>query len=96
MGWNEKNARQVNKAPKRVIDKFDLEAESEGRATSFFDKNEVSPSNIGRRLAKNRRKMGRGAAIVGCKRVDNFTKDHQAVMDKVIIPQQTVRQLKQL
>ena len=27
MGWNEKAARQVNKAPKRVIDKFDLGGE---------------------------------------------------------------------
>jgi len=80
--WNEKAARQVQQTPKRVLDDIDREAERQGNATRYFKVNDLEPAVVGRRLAKNAAKEARGGAIVGCKRVANFTTDHKAAAAK--------------
>lgn len=53
MAWNEKAARQINRQPVRSLDRFDIEAESEGNATRSM--RHAAPNILGRRISKNRR-----------------------------------------
>lgn len=65
---------------KRSLDRFDLEAEAEGNARRRMS--DAAPSAIGRRSLRDGNKRSRGAAIVGCHRVEKFTEDHTNAVKK--------------
>lgn len=54
MAWNEKAARHLSQPRKVQLDKFDLEAEREGGATRYFNRNDLRPQ-LGRRISKESR-----------------------------------------
>jgi hypothetical protein len=62
------------------MDKFDLEAEAEGNARRRMV--DAGPATIGRRSLRDGSKRSRGAAIVGCHRVEKFTVDHTNAVKK--------------
>lgn len=66
--------------PHRSMDKFDLEAEAEGAARRKMV--DVGPATVGRRSLREGSKRSRGAAIVGCHRVEKFTVDHTNAVKK--------------
>jgi hypothetical protein len=65
--WNEKAARksQANEL-RRNLDAFDLEAERQGNATGFFNRNNLRPQ-LGRRISKESRKANGYAATADLK-----------------------------
>lgn len=75
--------KKFNPQPSRIIDEIDLQAMSEGDSIRKSN-NYRGHSPIGRRLTKMRKSETRGSAIIGNKIVTRFTRDHQAVLDKVI------------
>lgn len=72
-----------NFTPKRTMDKFDLEAEAEGNARRRMV--DAAPATLGRRSLRDGNKRSRGAAIVGCHRVEKFTEDHAAAVNKYTV-----------
>ena len=55
--------------PKRVIDRFDLEAEREGAAVSKHNRTICKPFGIGKGIAKQRRMHAGGEAKIECRTV---------------------------
>ncbi len=55
--------------PKRVIDRFDLEAEREGAAVVQHNRTICKPFGIGKGIAKQRRMHSSGEAKIECRTV---------------------------
>lgn len=90
MAWNPKALKQIK--PKQVgLDPIDLEAEAQGNAARFFDRNEVGPRVMGRRISKQTRQLDGLRKTADAKATANLVKDTAAVAARVIIPQPNLR-----
>lgn len=55
MAWNPKALRVLKTQP-AGLDRFDREAEREGTARNYFNRNDLGPAVLGRRISKESRK----------------------------------------
>lgn len=81
MAWKKLPKNFGNDNRTAALDDIDRSSEAEGAAMKEFNDNYATESR-GKRLLKMRAKESRGAAIVGVKRVNKFTKDHNEAVEK--------------
>jgi hypothetical protein len=84
MAWNKLPKELRPKAPK--LDAIDLEAERQGDAVRWFDKNEAGPRIMGRRISKQTRQLDGRRKTADAKATANLVADTAAVAARVIIP----------
>lgn len=85
-----RNARQSQR--NNGMDRFDLEAEREGSAKSFFKRNEVAPACLGRRISKQTRQLDGRRKTADNRAAQNLVRDTVERMHQHILPQTQLAQ----
>lgn len=81
--FNEKALKRITPKVSKP-DRFDIEAEAEGRSINFMQKNEVGPHVLGRRISRERHKADGYAKTAEKRATDNLVHDTAEVAKNII------------
>jgi len=86
MAWNPKALKSI--LPKQTgMDALDLEAEAQGNATRFMNRNEIGPAVLGRRISKTNRQLDGRRKTADARATANLVKDTADAYHRVVLPQ---------
>ena len=93
MAWNPKALKALKTPQTQGLDRFDREAESEGRARGWMNRNSVGPAILGRRISKESRNANGIAKTAEFKATAHIVKETARIVAERTIPQRSLTQV---
>lgn len=93
MAWNPKALKALKTPQSQGLDRFDREAEQEGRARTWMKHNNVGPTLLGRRISKETRNANGIAKTAEHKATQHIVKETARIVKERIIPQTSLTQV---
>ncbi len=91
--WNPKALKVLKTPQSQGLDRFDREAESEGRARGWMKHHDVGPKTMGRRISKETRKADGFSKTAEFKATTHIVKETARIVKERTIPQRSLTQV---